>query len=91
MAPRRCSKDGPELPAQEPAEPSGGCKLVFVTPTRCKLSPFFCSAESEMEQAAAIGACRVLEGRGLWRYIQRDWAATRAMLLALLASGEGRV
>jgi uncharacterized membrane protein (DUF2068 family) len=40
-----------------------------------------------VEQAAAIGACRVLEGRGLWRYIQRDWTASRALFLALLASG----
>jgi hypothetical protein len=39
-----------------------------------------------VEQAAAIGACRVLEGRGLWRYIQRDWTASRALFLALLAS-----
>lgn len=45
------------------------------------------TAESEVEQAAAIGACRVLEGRGLWRFIQRDWAASRALFLALLASG----
>lgn len=45
------------------------------------------STESEQEQAAAIGACRVLEGRGLWRFIQRDWPASRALLLALLASG----
>ena len=45
-------------------------------------------AESEAEQAGAIGACRVLEGRGLWRYVSRDWGALRAVMLALLASGE---
>lgn len=80
--------------AQEPAEPSSGKAAgcdTCLSHRRCKLRPFLCGAESEVEQAAAIGACRVLEGRGLWRYIQRDWAATRAMLLALLASGEGRV
>lgn len=35
----------------------------------------------------AVGACRVLEGRAVWRYINRDWAASRALMLALLASG----
>ena len=43
--------------------------------------------ESEQEQAQAIGACRVLEGRGVWRYINRDWTASWALMLALLASG----
>jgi hypothetical protein len=43
--------------------------------------------EAEAEQALAIGACRLLEGRGLWRHISRDWAACRALMLALLASG----
>lgn len=46
--------------------------------------------EAEAEQAQAVGACRVLEGRGVWRHISRDWTASRALLLALLASG-GRV
>lgn len=44
-------------------------------------------AESEQEQALAIGACRILEGRGLWRHISRDWEASRALMLALIASG----
>ncbi|KAL4431419.1 hypothetical protein ABPG75_006675 [Micractinium tetrahymenae] len=42
--------------------------------------------ESEQEQALAVGACRVLEGRGLWRHISRDWQASRALMLALIAS-----
>ena len=44
-------------------------------------------AESEQQQAQAIGACRVLEGRAVWRFVSRDWPASRALMLALLASG----
>lgn len=45
------------------------------------------AAESESDQALAIGACRVLEGRAVWRHVSRDWGATRALMLALIASG----
>jgi hypothetical protein len=49
--------------------------------------PALLPAESEQEQAGAIGACRILEGRAVWRHVSRDWGALRAMILALLASG----
>ncbi|KAI3424360.1 hypothetical protein D9Q98_009913 [Chlorella vulgaris] len=42
--------------------------------------------EPEAEQALAVGACRVLEGRAVWRHVSRDPAASRGLLLGLLAS-----
>jgi len=75
-----------QAPAFKHVAACGSCETGAPSAAPCP-PPHPLLAESEQEQALAVGACRVLEGRAVWRYISRDWDASRALLLALLASG----